>query len=55
MDGYQQTRETLALLKILALGTRQIETGSVRPAAEVVAQLRERRRGPRDVVSSADG
>ncbi|MCY4484180.1 MAG: hypothetical protein OXC12_15025 [Spirochaetaceae bacterium] len=58
MDGYRHTQETRALLKILALGNRQIASGRVRPAAEVVAQLRElreHRRGPRDVVSSADG
>ena len=55
MDGYQQMQETVALLKILALGNRQIEAGRVRSAAEVVAQLRDCRRGPRGVVSSADG
>lgn len=35
--------ETMALLKILALGNRQIETGKVQPAAEVIKHLRERR------------
>ena len=35
----------VALLKILALGSRQIEAGRVQPAADVVAQLRERRAG----------
>ena len=29
---YEQTQETLALLKILALGNRQIEEGKVTPA-----------------------
>ena len=43
IDSYEQMQETLALLKILALGNRQIEAGHVRPAADVVAQLRERR------------
>ena len=42
IDSYEQMQETLALLKILALGNRQIEAGRVRPAADVVAQLRER-------------
>ena len=42
IDSYEQTQETLALLKILALGNRQIEAGRVRPAADIVAQLRER-------------
>lgn len=36
------TAETLALLKILKLGDRQIEAGQFRPAAEVFAQLRKR-------------
>ena len=43
IDSYEQMQETLALLKILALGNRQIEAGRVRPAVDVVAQLRERR------------
>ena len=34
--------ETLALLKILALGDRQIEAGRVQPAADVIARLRKR-------------
>ena len=44
IDSYEQMQETVSLLKILALGNRQIETGQVRPAAEVLAQLRDRRR-----------
>ena len=43
MDTYEQMQETVALLKILALGTRQIEAGQVQPAAEVIARLRTRR------------
>ncbi len=31
------------MLKILALGSRQIEAGQVQPASDVIAQLRERR------------
>jgi len=38
--SYEQTQETMALLKILALGNRQIEAERVLPAAEVVARLR---------------
>ncbi len=44
IDSYEQMQETVALLKILALGTSQIEAGQVQPATEVVARLRERRR-----------
>ena len=42
IGSYEQMQETLALLKILALGDRQIAAGEVQPAAEVVARLRER-------------
>jgi prevent-host-death family protein len=38
---YEQTQETMALLKILALGNRQIETGKVVPAADALRRLRE--------------
>ena len=43
IESYEQTQETMALLKILALGNRQIEEGKVQPAADVVKRLRERR------------
>ncbi len=36
------SEQTLVLLKILALGDRQIAAGEVQPAADVVARLRER-------------
>ena len=39
---YEQTQETLALLKILALGGRQVEEGKVVPAAEAIRRARER-------------
>jgi prevent-host-death family protein len=38
--SFEETQETLALLKLLALGTRQIEEGKTRPAREVLARLR---------------
>jgi prevent-host-death family protein len=41
--SYEATQETMALLKILALGNRQIEEGRVVPAAGVVKRLRERK------------
>jgi len=43
IESYEQTQETMALLKILALGNRQVEEGMVEPASEVVKRLRERR------------
>ena len=44
IESYEQTQETMALLKILALGKRQIEEGKVEPAAEVIKRLRVHRR-----------
>jgi PHD/YefM family antitoxin component YafN of YafNO toxin-antitoxin module len=44
IQSYEQTQETIALLKILALGTYQVEKGKVRPAADVIKGLRERRK-----------
>ena len=43
IDSYERMQETVSLLKILALGNRQIEAGQVEPAAEVIARLRKRR------------
>ena len=44
IESYEQTQETMALLKILALGNRQIEEGKVEPATEVINRLRVHRR-----------
>lgn len=41
--SYEETQETLALLKILALGNRDIEEGRTKPASEVIARLRVRK------------
>lgn len=38
--AYEQTQETMALLKILALGLRQVDEGRVQPAEEVMAAIR---------------
>ncbi len=43
VHSYEQTQETLALLKILALGTRQIEAGHVQPAPATITQIRAKR------------
>ena len=45
IESYEETQETMALLKILALGNRQIEEGKTKPAANVIKRLRENRRG----------
>ncbi len=44
IESFERTEETLALLKILALGTRQIEQGKALPAADVVQRLRKNRK-----------
>jgi prevent-host-death family protein len=41
--SYESTQETLALLKILALGNREIEEGKVKPIADVARRLRARK------------
>ncbi len=46
IESYEQTQETMALLKILALGMRQIEEGKVLPAEDVIRRLRERQETP---------
>ena len=45
IDSYEEMRETLALLKILALGRREVEAGKTRLASDAIAQLRERNQG----------
>jgi prevent-host-death family protein len=42
--SYEQTQETLALLKLLALGNRDIEAGRTRPARAVIERLRAKNR-----------
>lgn len=41
--SYEETQETLALLKLLALGTQDFEAGRTRPLADVIARLRTKR------------
>ena len=43
VHSYEQTQETLALLKILALGTRQIEAGKVQSAKAALKKVRCKR------------
>ena len=38
--SYEQTQETLALLKILALGNQQVARGRARPLADVAKRVR---------------
>ncbi|MDK9720057.1 MAG: type II toxin-antitoxin system Phd/YefM family antitoxin [Rhodospirillales bacterium] len=41
--SFEETQETMALLKILALGNREIEEGRTTPLADTVARLRANR------------
>jgi len=43
IESYEQTQQTMALLKILALGMRQVEEGNALPVENVIKRLRERR------------
>ena len=43
VQSYERTQETLALLKILALGTRQIEAGEVQPGTAAIKKIRATR------------
>ncbi|MBI5605071.1 MAG: type II toxin-antitoxin system Phd/YefM family antitoxin [Deltaproteobacteria bacterium] len=44
IESYDQTQETMALLKILALGNRQIEEGKIEPIGNVIKRLREQQK-----------
>jgi prevent-host-death family protein len=41
--SFEQTQETMALLRILALGNRQIEEAKVIPAKDAIRRLREKK------------
>ena len=40
LASYEETQETLALLKILALGNQQLDAGELTPAMDVISRLR---------------
>ena len=46
--SFEQTQETLALLKILALGSKELEEGKTVAASEAVRRIRAKR-GTRDI------
>lgn len=46
IESYEETQETLALLKLLALGERQVDAGRVQPAEDVLQRLREKHGPP---------
>lgn len=44
IKSFEQTQETMALLKIMALGSRQIEEGKVVSVADAISRLRKGKR-----------
>ena len=42
--SYEETQETLALLKILALGQKQVEAGQITDVNEVINRLKNKRK-----------
>ena len=42
IESLERIQDTIALVKILALGDRQIEAGQVQPAVDVMVRLRQR-------------
>ena len=45
IESYEQAQETMALLKMLALGTRQVEEGKIQAAGDAIQCLRDRNQG----------
>ncbi|WP_153307311.1 MULTISPECIES: hypothetical protein [Pseudomonadati] len=43
IDQNEQSKHSVALQEILALGERQIRDGKIQPAADVIKRLRKRR------------
>ncbi|CAN7759230.1 MULTISPECIES: type II toxin-antitoxin system Phd/YefM family antitoxin [unclassified Variovorax] len=41
--SFEETQETLALLKVLALGNQEVAAGKLKPVVDVVARLRAKR------------
>ena len=45
IESFEEREETLALLKLLALGTRQVEQGNTETVSAVTKRLRGKRTG----------
>ena len=46
VTSYEETQETLSLLKILALGSQQVEREEITPISEVAGRLRAKATSP---------
>ncbi len=44
ISSFEETQETLALLKVLALGNQEVEADQLIPAREAISQLRSKYR-----------
>lgn len=44
--SFDETQDTLTLLKLLALGMQEVEAGDTRPAREAIGTIRASRRQP---------
>ena len=44
--SYEETQDTLALLKLLALGNQEVADGKTKPLTDVVKRLRAKRPNP---------
>jgi prevent-host-death family protein len=44
LAAYERTHETLALLRILAMGEEELQTGKVRPVHEAFTQAQKKKR-----------
>ena len=43
VHSYEESQETMALLKILAIGNKQIESGETYPLKDVISEIRKGR------------
>jgi hypothetical protein len=46
VKSWEKTQETLALLKVLALGNRQVEAGQVSSAKDTISKIRDKFKKP---------
>ena len=46
LASFEETQETLAMLKLLALGNKDVEQGKVKDIAAVVSRLKAKRAAP---------
>ncbi|HEX8711848.1 MAG TPA: type II toxin-antitoxin system Phd/YefM family antitoxin [Terracidiphilus sp.] len=55
IHSFEESQETLALLKILAIGKKQVEAGRASSLGEVAGAIRQRLRGAKSGLRSSTG